>query len=376
MTIRAFTFAPFPPVPDMPQRTLCRRARPRLKGEPEALLLTQLVPSPLRFARRAALALGALVVPIAAAATIPAFGAGGDLTFAQMLAGSGGSEIDIFVPPAMPVELVAATRGEQGTLAVAGQEAQAMNAALPFWQGPLDSARPFLLASASAPDQSRALHCLTQAVYYEAANEPLEGRRAVAQVVLNRVRHPAFPNSVCGVVYDGSTRPGCQFSFTCDGSLRRTPSAHLWGEAQEIARAALQGQIAGTVGTATHYHANYVSPYWAPRLTKLAQVGAHIFYRWPGNWGRTGAFTAAYNGVERFGIASTPVIDTALAALPTVLSAPDPTDRRAPEDVGGRLDVTRGWTLRIPSPEESRSQYSNAVTRQAQASAAIPGGAQ
>jgi spore germination cell wall hydrolase CwlJ-like protein len=69
---------------------------------------------------------------------------------------------------------------------------------------------------------------MTQAVYYEAAYEPLQGRRAVAQVVLNRVRHPAFPNSVCGVVYQGSNQRVCQFSFTCDGSLNRKPSAAAW----------------------------------------------------------------------------------------------------------------------------------------------------
>ncbi|MDZ7587989.1 MAG: cell wall hydrolase [Parasphingorhabdus sp.] len=88
------------------------------------------------------------------------------------------------------------------------------------------------------------LQCLTQAVYYEAASEPDAGQRAVAQVVLNRVRHPAYPRTVCGVVYQGSERrTGCQFTFTCDGSLRRTPSAFFWERARRVAADALAGRI-------------------------------------------------------------------------------------------------------------------------------------
>ena len=87
------------------------------------------------------------------------------------------------------------------------------------------ASRPFDLSDSDPLDRRRALLCLTQAVYYEAGFEPLEGRRAVAQVVLNRMRHPAFPKSVCGVVYQGARDPVCQFSFVCDGSLYRAPGA-------------------------------------------------------------------------------------------------------------------------------------------------------
>ena len=152
--------------------------------------------------------------------------------------------------------------------------------------------------AASDLDQRRALLCLTQAVYYEAGFEPLEGRRAVAQVVLNRMRHPAFPKSVCGVVYQSNGRV-CQFTFVCDGALYRAPARGAWQQAEEVARAALAGYVERAVGEATHYHADYVAPRWAPLLAKVAQIGQHIFYRWPGAWGQPAAFTGRYIGEPR-----------------------------------------------------------------------------
>ena len=120
-------------------------------------------------------------------------------------------------------------------------------------------------------------------------------------MVLNRVRHPAYPKSVCGVVYQGSARAtGCQFTFTCDGSLRWAPEPALWRQAQRVAERALNGHVARHVGSATHYHADYVAPYWAPTLVKMTQVGAHIFYRWTGPWGEPPAFTGRYAGGEAY----------------------------------------------------------------------------
>jgi hypothetical protein len=178
-------------------------------------------------------------------------------------------------------------------------EAIAANASLPFALGALETSPPF--RGFALPDASlgysAALDCLTQAIYYEAAGETLTGQRAVAQVVLNRVRHPAFPSSICEVVYQGSERKtGCQFTFTCDGSLTRRPSRHGWDTARAIASAALSGAVEPVVGMATHYHANWVLPYWAPELDKLSSVGAHNFYRWKGNWGRRQAFSQSYTG--------------------------------------------------------------------------------
>lgn len=181
---------------------------------------------------------------------------------------------------------------------VAPADALSINASIPVSNLANPAARPFL-AGGSAADRTRSLDCLTAAIYYEAATEPTDGQRAVAQVVLNRVRHPAYPASVCGVVFEGARRyTGCQFSFSCDGSLRRAPMAAYWERARRVAEAALSGYVYQPVGWATHYHANYVVPYWASSLVKSATVGNHIFYRWRGGWGRPPAFLNRYLGAE------------------------------------------------------------------------------
>ncbi len=158
-------------------------------------------------------------------------------------------------------------------------------------------ARPTYLAG-TAQDQARALQCLTTAIYYEAASEPDAGQRAVAQVVLNRVAHPLWPNSVCGVVYQGSERPGCQFSFACDGSMARTPVAMWWDRARRVAERALAGDVYAPVGLATYYHTGAVNPVWAARQTFIGAIGAHLFYRPPGGGGTATAFTDRYWGGE------------------------------------------------------------------------------
>jgi hypothetical protein len=146
---------------------------------------------------------------------------------------------------------------------------------------------------------ARAQECLAQAVWYEAASESEAGQRAVAQVVLNRVAHPAWPDSVCGVVYQGSQRStGCQFTFTCDGSLARRPSGATWARAQRIADEALAGSVYAPVGHATHYHTLWVNPYWAGTLDHIGTIGAHRFYRLRGTAGERGAFSMAYAGLE------------------------------------------------------------------------------
>ena len=149
-------------------------------------------------------------------------------------------------------------------------------------------------------NKARAMRCMTQAIYYEAASESEAGQRAVAQVVLNRVAHSAWPSSVCGVVYEGSTRStGCQFSFTCDGSMRRKPSSGSWARAQRIASRSLSGEVFKQVGLATHYHTNWVNPYWAPSLNFIGSIGAHRFYTMRGRNGTQAAFKGRYAGIER-----------------------------------------------------------------------------
>lgn len=185
-----------------------------------------------------------------------------------------------------------------GLAAVTPQTAREINDLRPLAKAPIRPMRKFML-HAGAADARQAQLCLSQAVYYEAAREPLSGRQAVAQVVLNRLRHPAYPKSICGVVFQGSARAtGCQFSFTCDGALRWAPEPKLWAQAQDVARRALSGFVAKDVGSATHYHADYVAPYWATTLVKMNKIGAHIFYRWTGPWGEPPAFTGRYAGDE------------------------------------------------------------------------------
>ena len=205
-------------------------------------------------------------------------------------------------PPAPPPMLIRQ---------LAPSQALQVNAAIPLDSGPNPAAAPFSFKG-NAATRAQALTCLTSAIYYEAGSQDADGERAVAQVVLNRVRHPAFPSSVCAVVYEGSTRPtGCQFTFTCDGSLGRRPDAAGWRRAYAVAEQALDGAVYAPVGWATHYHADYVVPYWASTLTKNAVVGAHIFYHWAGSWGRPAAFTERYSGHEPNALA---LRDAAVAA--------------------------------------------------------------
>lgn len=260
---------------------------------------------------------------------------------------------------------------DKSQIVVEGITAERRNALIPALTQPVEQARRFLLADVTAAQPRTALRCLTQAVYYEAAHEPLQGRRGVAQVVLNRVRHPAYPKSVCGVVYQGSERvTGCQFSFTCDGALLRSPAPGPWREAEAVARAALSGYVEPSVGTATHYHADYVLPKWAFQLGKIAQLGRHIFYRFQGGWGRPAAFSGQYTGIEHIpalnylALRERAAMDGSVpaAAFENGLTVPPViTDRHAPTDVGGRLDMTKAWRLSIPDPTAGNSRYRDAV---------------
>lgn len=205
-------------------------------------------------------------------------------------------------------------------------EAVAENAQRAFTGRPDDPAQPFVL-KADAASKERALECMTQAIYYEAGYEPEPGKLAVAQVILNRVRHPGYPSTVCGVVYQGSKQStGCQFTFTCDGSLMRAPAQSGWTAARKIAAQALAGLVSGAVGHATHYHADFVLPYWADSLDKQRQIGHHIFYRLRGSLGSAAAFSQRYGGREP--IPTSPVaVEVALDAINQVavdLSLPGP----------------------------------------------------
>lgn len=160
-------------------------------------------------------------------------------------------------------------------------------------------AKPYVFRGVTALDRERAHYCLTAAIYYEAASETDDGMRGVAQTVINRVRHPSFPNTVCGVVFQGSERVGvCQFTFSCDGAMARSPSKPNWLRASRIASAALNGYVFPGVGLATHYHTQAIWPRWGKSLVMTNIVGAHIFHRWRGRWGMPDAFRAPYLGRE------------------------------------------------------------------------------
>ncbi|MEY4269952.1 MAG: hypothetical protein RLZZ58_1168, partial [Pseudomonadota bacterium] len=272
---------------------------------------------------------------------------------------------------AAQAELIAATAGDANVIVVEGVAAEERNAALPFSTERVEASNAFVLPPVN-PAALTAEKCLTQAIYYEAATEPDQGKAAVAQVILNRLRHPAFAKSVCGVIYQGSTRPGCQFSFACDGSLYRAPAPALWTRANTIARAALSGHVETSVGMATHYHADYVLPYWAPKLTKIEQIGRHIFYRWPGSWGTRGAFNGRYSGLEGIPAISSLFNMNAIVAedellvegVPAVDMPRDVTDRRADNDVGGRIDTTKGWTPSFAEPGAAKSRYEQLTEQQ------------
>lgn len=128
--------------------------------------------------------------------------------------------------------------------------------------------------------------CLQKTLYFEAANQGVEGMTAVANVVMNRVHHPAYPKSVCAVVHQGlHDKAGnlifnkCQFKFYCDGKAHRVHPEQAWAQAGTIAKAAVKGDVDDIVQDAIYYHASYVSPSWASEKEPIAEIGNHIFYR-------------------------------------------------------------------------------------------------
>ncbi|WP_428334204.1 cell wall hydrolase [Novosphingobium sp.] len=194
-------------------------------------------------------------------------------------------------------------------LSVSHDDARASNARVAFAIAPVSAASPVTL-HLSGDDDARATDCLAAAAWYEAGDSMI-GQQAVIQVALNRMRHAVFPKTVCGVVFQGSERStGCQFSFTCDGSLRRIPSAAQWARARGAALVAMHGLVFAPVGYATHYHTDWVVPKWRSSVDKVARVETQLFYRWPGAMGQPRAFGGQHQGPEP--------VEPALAAISAV----------------------------------------------------------
>jgi hypothetical protein len=211
------------------------------------------------------------------------------------------------------------------------------------------AANGFFVAG-SAISKARAQRCLSEAIWYEAGTESEAGQRAVAQVVLNRVAHPNYPGSVCGVVYEGSQRStGCQFSFTCDGSLARTPVGPSWSRAQKIAAEALAGKTYAPIGLATHYHTRFVNPYWASSLDHIGTIGAHRFYLMRGDAGKKGAFTGTYSGIEPSVSGRIPQARPSRSAATPDFSTPDFSAKPSPRPAR-RSPVSDAVPRAVPSP--------------------------
>ena len=145
----------------------------------------------------------------------------------------------------------------------------------------LDPERPRYADLVRPDNLDKEQRCLAEAVYFEARSESEEGQAAVAQVVLNRVRSGLYPSSICGVVYQNRHRHlACQFTFACEGKSLRIAEPDSWDDAKRVASAVLEGKTyLADVGGATHYHANYVRPYWSRRLKKMDVIGRHVFYK-------------------------------------------------------------------------------------------------
>lgn len=290
--------------------------------------------------RRLMVAIIGLAILILATAAVLALSWRGDLTWRPWFWG------EESVNEAVPLTSLPKLPAPDLYRPLTAEEAQEKNAERPIEAGPGDPAAAFKLNGNDA-SKLRALECLTQAIYYEAASEGVDGGRAVAQVVLNRVRHPGYPASICGTVYQGSERiTGCQFTFTCDGSLSRVPMAYLWARSRRIAQDALAGRIYAPVGLSTHYHADYVLPYWADSLDKAAVVGRHIFYRLKGLNGTRRAFSQPYSKLE-----PTPPLPSTPIELPEdLLSASDAPVAGIvlPETVSPKVEEDKIAPLAIP----------------------------
>jgi spore germination cell wall hydrolase CwlJ-like protein len=192
-------------------------------------------------------------------------------------------------PAASQAEARSSTTTTEGGAAAPARQPRVIKASiLPEIPAPLLTPVPGL-SFRKIPATERDVECLTRAVYFESRGDTDVGQAAVAQVVINRARHPAFPKSVCGVVNQGVERGSCQFSFVCKPT--KVTDQREWRRARQVAEKALNGHTVEAVGTSTFFHAARVNPGW--KLTRVGQFGAHVFYKYPGKKGAPSTFAAA-----------------------------------------------------------------------------------
>ncbi|MDA9046252.1 cell wall hydrolase [Planktomarina temperata] len=136
------------------------------------------------------------------------------------------------------------------------------------------------LRSLAKPTGGKQWACLAEAIYFEARGEPVEGQFAVAEVILNRVDSPKFPNSICKVVRQGTGRKhACQFSYNCDGKLEYIVNGSAYDQTKRVARVSMDRKTRPLTKGATFYHATFVSPSWARSFQHVATIGVHKFYK-------------------------------------------------------------------------------------------------
>lgn len=274
-------------------------------------------------------------------------------------------------------EQAAPSAGTTGTTTLPDLPVPANADLTPDTDGTVRPAQPFSMKGASMVDKARALDCLATAIYYEAASESEEGQRAVAQVILNRVRHPAFPSTVCGVVYQGSEKStGCQFSYACDGSMARVPMRSAMDRARRYALEALNGYVVKVVGLATHYHTYAVTPAWNRSLVMTDAIGMHFFHRWKGYWGTPAAFSnARYHGGEPVPGPHTPIAPPlpsmqvaaytpgTTAPVPSALAAPTPPSTSLAAIQPGFRETSVAKVLPAPAADDNLPAASQVLDR-------------
>ena len=176
---------------------------------------------------------------------------------------------------------------------------------------------------ADAEDMLRQKQCLATAIYYEARSEETAGQLAVAEVIVNRVKDHRYPNTSCDVVFQGATRTtGCQFTFTCDGAMKKKPRGERWKKAQTLATHVVMGLNEKKTSGATHYHATYVDPIWNSGLIKTRRIGTHIFYRFPrgGEWSVASARQSERLAQRRAGMQAIVPAEAATTSETSVIS--------------------------------------------------------
>ena len=138
------------------------------------------------------------------------------------------------------------------------------------------------LAQNAEPKGGPQWRCLAEALYFEARGESVKGQFAVAEVILNRVDNPRYPDTVCGVIHQGTGRKyQCQFTYTCDGHKEVISEPQAFKQVGRVANLMINGGQRSLTKGATHYHTRAVRPKWSKKFPRTATIGVHHFYRQP-----------------------------------------------------------------------------------------------